>query len=306
LDIEGAAEVLKQILDLDSGNGKYYEITKIFVPEKQQEVDYVKLFPNSNVIVMDKASKIDPNIINEFAYLLFSGWSWKIDKEIYEKIPCIIYHISPAPKYRGGSPIQHQILAGEKTSAVTLLRAVEKFDSGKIYAQEEISLKGKLKDIFDEIVRGSVIGTIKMFKGLYEETLVPHTQDESKATYCKRRKPSDSEITKQDLVTKNSEQIYDFVRALQDPYPNAFVKCLEGSILLLKDADLVYDSGDVESNVRGSDRIDRYVELKLEDFANKSAEELSIMINDKNKIVYFVCSDGKKIYFVKSDINNKN
>ena len=39
-------------------------------------------------------------------------------------------------------------------------------------------------------------------------------------TYYKRRKPEDSELD----LNRSKEYIYNFIRMLSDPYPNAFIK----------------------------------------------------------------------------------
>ena len=62
-------------------------------------------------------------------------------------------HPSPLPKYRGGSPIQNQIINGEKNSAVTLFKMTRNLDDGDIYKQIPFSLKGSLDDIFNRIIK---------------------------------------------------------------------------------------------------------------------------------------------------------
>ena len=84
-------------------------------------------------------------------YILFYGWSNIIDKKIINDFECIMLHPSPLPKYRGGSPIQNQIIRGENDSAVTLFIMDEGIDTGDIIAQEYLSLEGNLNDIFKRI-----------------------------------------------------------------------------------------------------------------------------------------------------------
>ena len=59
---------------------------------------------------------ISPDVI------LWYGWSWIIPNSILTKYYSIMLHPSPLPKYRGGSPIQNQIINGETRSAVTLFK----------------------------------------------------------------------------------------------------------------------------------------------------------------------------------------
>lgn len=174
---------------------------------------------------LTKLEKIKPDAF------LFYGWSWIIPKEVYTKYLCLILHPSPLPKYRGGSPLQHQIINGERASAVTILEAGEKIDAGAIYAQNPISLEGTLDDIFKRMEEVGTDSTIKVLDGIANKTITPRPQDETKASVFKRRLPTESELTIEDLQTKTSTQLYNFIRALSYPYPNAFIQCKDGKKL---------------------------------------------------------------------------
>ena len=43
-----------------------------------------------------------------------------------------------------------------------------------------------------------------------------------------------SEIKIEDFNNLTSKEIHNKIRCLQDPYPNAFIKCKDGSILYIK------------------------------------------------------------------------
>tara|TARA_Y100001938_G_scaffold141966_1_gene212521 strand:+ start:7443 stop:8117 length:675 start_codon:yes stop_codon:yes gene_type:complete len=164
--------------------------------------------------------------------IFFIGWSWIIDENIIEKYKCICLHPSPLPKYRGGSPLQHQIMNGETESAVTLFEMDNGIDTGDILFQKTISLEGNLSDIFIRIVNVGCIGIREIVNGDYEVV----KQDESKATFFKRRTPKMSEITFEEISDNTAEYLYNKIRALQSPYPNAFIKCKDGTKLFLEHA----------------------------------------------------------------------
>jgi methionyl-tRNA formyltransferase len=88
--------------------------------------------------------------------ILYYGWSWIISQEMINNYKCIMLHPSPLPKFRGGSPIQNQIIQNIKESAVTLFLMDDGIDTGDIIAQEKLSLLGHLDEIFERI---SKIGT---------------------------------------------------------------------------------------------------------------------------------------------------
>ena len=179
----------------------------------------------------EKIKDLSPELI------FFVGWSWLVDKDIVNKFTCICLHPSPLPKYRGGSPLQHQIINGEKKSAVTLFIMDEFVDKGPIVWQEKISLDGNLDEIFTRIIEKGKIGLnkiIDMF--LNEENIKGFPQDESKATYYERRTPEQSEIKLSDFEKYTAEELKNKIRALQDPYPNAFIMCKDGTKLFLQKA----------------------------------------------------------------------
>lgn len=172
---------------------------------------------------------------------LYYGWSWMLPPEVYTKNLCLILHLSPLPKYRGGSPLQNQIMNGEKISAATILKVIKKVDTGEIYSQTPFSLIGTLDDIFEQVIQIGTIDTIQVLNEIALGIAEPKVQDEKQATYYLRRKPEQSEITLKDLKTKTARQLYDFIRALADPYPNAYIKGSDGNKVYLTGAKLEQD-----------------------------------------------------------------
>ena len=54
----------------------------------------------------------------------------------------------------------------------------------------------------------------------------------------KRRRKADSEITLQEIKTKSSVYLYNKIRMLTDPYPNAFIRCKNNKKLYIIGAKL--------------------------------------------------------------------
>jgi methionyl-tRNA formyltransferase len=160
-------------------------------------------------------------------FILYYGWSKKISKNIVERYKCIMLHPSRLPKYAGGSPIQNQIIRNVRQSAVTLFRMNEKIDRGNIISQKKISLSGNLNDIFKRIISAGTLLSLKLFKNNYKEKKMKVTK-----VYL-RRKPSESEITFKEIKSKSANYLYNKIRMLQDPYPNAYIRTSDGKKLYL-------------------------------------------------------------------------
>ena len=188
--------------------------------------------PCEFVYINSKEEYSEEKIHNENPDLiLWYGWSWIIPTSITEKYFSVMLHPSPLPKYRGGSPIQNQLINGEKESAVTLFKIDGGIDTGDIIGQKIFPLLGGLDKIISYITDIGTDLSIEMIRNFKNLKLVP--QDNSKATYFKRRKPEQSEIHLSDINKLTAEDLYNKIRALQDPYPNAFIKCKNGTKLYL-------------------------------------------------------------------------
>ena len=172
-----------------------------------------------------KIKSIKPKII------LFFGWSWKISKNIHENYNCFMLHPSLLPKFRGGSPIQNQIIRNVKNSGITIFKINDIIDGGDIYFQQKISLDGTLHNIFKKIVKFGIIGTRKI---LTSKNITVRKQNHKKATFYKRRKPDESEITIKELQNKSPEYFCNKIRMLDDPYPNAFLRIKNKKLYIKK------------------------------------------------------------------------
>ena len=281
-----------KVIYLTDGRDWAYFILKGLIEQKNKKWEILKtittpeiLFPKQHIEGLNtKTEIIDPKkiievykkgLLDEADIMLFYDWSWIVPSEIVKNKICICSHPSPLPKYRGGSPIQHQIINGEKESAVSLFKMAEGLDDGPIYKQKSFSLEGHLSDIIKRIGETSLEATIEMLDGLAEGILKPVAQDESKAVVFKRRKKEESELTKDKLANMTCEEMYNFIRALEDPYPNAFIK-ISDCIILFKKADK-FASSKIQESIEP---------IKLITLTKIQAEEVL-----KNKTL-LKCSDG--------------
>jgi methionyl-tRNA formyltransferase len=149
-------------------------------------------------------------------YVFFPHWNWVIDKSIYNTFKCIVFHTAPLPYGRGGSPIQNLILEGFKTSPVNAILVGEEIDAGDILGSREVSLDGKLSEIFTRI-SGIVIELIlEITSG--EFVSVPQS---GIPVIFKRRTGTDNQIPSTNIGLVD---LYDRIRMLDSPdYPKAYI-----------------------------------------------------------------------------------
>ena len=135
---------------------------------------------------------------------------------IVNNYKCILFHPSPLPYGRGGSPIQNMIFRGFKSTQLCAIKMSSELDAGPIYKTLDISLEGNLKKIFSRIK----VASEEIILELINSKLKPKPQI-GKPLYFKRRKPDQSEI----IIKEGLSSIYDKIRALDGlDYPRAFIK----------------------------------------------------------------------------------
>lgn len=170
----------------------------------------IKLIENKKELNLELIKTFNPELI------FFPHWIWKVPKEIFETFACIVFHTSPLPFGRGGSPIQNLILRGYKNSPVCAIKMVEELDAGPIYLKKEINLEGDLNVILSNL--NDLVNI--MMKELIEKLPIPSRQIGEPFLF-KRLDKSDNIIPENISIM----HLYDRVRMLDDEtYPNAFIE----------------------------------------------------------------------------------
>lgn len=131
------------------------------------------------------------------------------------KIPrlgSINIHYSLLPKYRGASPVESAILAGETETGVSIQQMEYKMDAGPILAEEKVTI---LPDETTEELRSRLIKVggellIKVLPEILENKIIPKVQNEEETTFCKKIKKEDGLI---DLEKESPETLYNKYRA---------------------------------------------------------------------------------------------
>lgn len=195
---------------------------------------------NSCEIISSKEEydfKFNKLVINS-DLIVFLGWSWIIPKEITNKYLCVGVHPSDLPDYRGGSPIQHQIINGIVETKVSLMTISEKLDGGDIWLKNNLDLRGDTIEIIFKNLEESSIALFNNFFNLYPN-IQPIKQNLTKGSYFKRREPEESRIKIEDFINKPLKEIYNTIRCLTDPYPNGYLEDSAGNRLYFKEVKYV-------------------------------------------------------------------
>ncbi|MEN9880934.1 MAG: hypothetical protein RLZZ308_117 [Candidatus Parcubacteria bacterium] len=209
---------------------KLFNITPIIITTKEREFND-ESFSNLFFVEGKNNDQIEAILsANDIHIAFFYGWSWMVKEPLISKYMCICLHPSPLPKYRGGSPIQNQIIAGEKESAVSLFVMKAGIDDGDILKQKKMSLNGSLQDIFYRITEIGVILTKEVLHDVIHNCIVTHPQENLDMNPPHKRRTKDQSIfTVQAVNNLSYGDIFNLVRALDVPYPNFEITTAHGS-----------------------------------------------------------------------------
>jgi methionyl-tRNA formyltransferase len=129
-------------------------------------------------------------------------------------------HAGRLPKYRGGSPLNWQIINNEKYYGISILQLEENIDSGSIYAEKKIKLRfsDDIKSVHKRVnyefprLLYSVLNNLNIKKKIINN-------NNFKSIYWHQRTDLDGYI---DFKNKKAIEVYNFVRALSYPYKGAW------------------------------------------------------------------------------------
>ena len=177
---------------------------------------------NKNVISQKKhiKNKLNLNEIKRIKpeRIFFIHWSTLIPEKIFSNYECIQFHCSNLPKFRGGSPIQNQIIRGIKKTKLCAFMVEKKLDAGHLCLKKNLSLDGSA----DKILKKIEDIAFKEIKNSLTKKKIIFVKQKGKSSYFRRRYPSESKITNN--LNKISK-IYDHIRMLDAKnYPKAFLE----------------------------------------------------------------------------------
>ncbi len=213
----------------------------LIVSKKKWNINNFQKLPKnitfSNKINLSILNKKKPKII------FFIHWSKFIPSKIYKKFLCIQFHSSDLPKYRGGSPIQNQIIRGVKKTKISAFKISDKIDSGPICLQRKINLSGSAQQIYENLEKKCLL----MIFYLINKKKILFKKQKGGSSYFKRRKPEQSNLNKQKGL--NISKILDFINMLDaKDYPKAYIDLKNFRISLSKAK--VYNKKEIQGEFR--------------------------------------------------------
>lgn len=194
---------------------------KIIKYLKDKKIKYT-LIRNINTRLIKKIKN------KNYELLISAGFPLIFPEDLIEssKFGTINLHAGRLPAYRGGSPLNWQIINGERNIGISIIKMNKKLDGGEIYASKTFKLKKNddIKTVHDKANLSFSKMTMKVINKIYLG-IKPVAQKKAHAKTYKQRSEEDGFI---DWKKKDAKQVFNFVRALTKPYPGAYYFDING------------------------------------------------------------------------------
>lgn len=196
-------------------------------------------FPDKPDIIKTKKANDHLDIINKVMpdLIIVAGWSELLSNELVTLpvMGTIGFHPAKLPKDRGRSVLAWQIEEGYTETALTMFYYTDIPDGGDIIAQERIKIayNDYINDILDKL-DSTTYNIMRAYFPLLRQKKAPRIpQNYHLATFRRLRGERDSIIN----WDRNSEDIYNKIRAISHPYPGATLSH-EGKIVQVWKAEI--------------------------------------------------------------------
>ena len=214
--------------------GRGHQIQKTPVQELAEQ--------NNIPVFTPKSFKKDPDAVAQFqslnadvAVVAAYGLILPLPVLTAPKYGCLNIHASLLPRWRGASPIQHAILAGDAKSGVTIMQMEEGLDTGPMLSKREIDISGMTTPQLHDAL--STMGA-EMIVDVLKKIPQGEIQNDAKSVYAPMLKKEDGLID----WTKPAAEIDRQVRAL-NPWPGTFTH-LNGKRLKILSGRVVTSPGE--------------------------------------------------------------
>jgi methionyl-tRNA formyltransferase len=174
--------------------------------------------------------------LKDYDLIVSCGWSTELGENIVGKIEAIGVHCAELDRYSYGTPIQLQIMDGITRSKHRIFSFTYDKNSNRahthnrLYAHEvDLDLSGNMEDILEQL---TVTSKVLFTRYLDDYPNIQWREWPAEDIVRSKRQPQDSILTKDDVNKMDTEQLYNFFRCLEDPYPNGCIEDEKGYLYI--------------------------------------------------------------------------
>lgn len=224
---------------------KYFNITNmkvIFLAYRKWALDVypmVAKHPKVSEIVLCKThEELLKLSLSDYDLIVSCGWSEELGSEIVSKVQAIGVHCAELDRYSYGTPLQLQIMDGITRSKHRVFSFTFDKDShrahthNRLFSHEvDLDLSGNMEDVLEQMTATSKV-LFNMYLDDYPN--IQWREWPAEDIVRPKRKPEDSKLTKELIAKMTTQELYNFFRCLEDPYPNGYIEDETGKLFIHK------------------------------------------------------------------------
>ena len=165
--------------------------------------------------VIEQTKSLKPDLIIVVAYGIILPTSF-IN---IPKYGCINIHVSLLPRWRGATPIEHALLAGDNKTGISIINITSKLDAGDILMQKSFLLDQNMysDDLALNLTNLGKKEMIKILPLIFKNQIIGKKQDENKVTFANKFLNEDRKIN----FNNSTTDVYNHIRA-HGPKPGSW------------------------------------------------------------------------------------
>ncbi len=178
--------------------------------------------------------ELDALDLEDYDLLITLGWSEELGSSICSRIQAIGLHCAELDRYSYGSPLQLQIIDGITITKHRIFPFVWDDSSGRAhthtreYSHETLlSLHGNIEDIFEQLTTTSIL-LLNQYLDDFPNISYKKWPEEKEVR--QKRNPIDSKVPMEILASISTLDLYNLIRCLGKPYPNAYIEDDQGTL----------------------------------------------------------------------------
>lgn len=197
--------------------------------------------PVKEFAVEHKLPLLQPTKLDESSFRAIQAWKpdlivvaayGKILPEKILSLPglgCLNVHASLLPRWRGASPVQNALIAGDPVTGITLMHMDAGLDTGNIVSQKSLAIppEATTGSLLPQLATIGVNLLQETLPAWIKRTITPQVQNEKEVTLCQLIEREDGRI----YWSNSAEEIYNRYRGLS-PWPGIFTFWKRGDDLL--------------------------------------------------------------------------
>lgn len=196
----------------DKPQGRKQRLTAPVLKQKAQELG-IAVFQPENINSRESLERIRyerPDLIVTAAY---GGYIGRELRRLPKK-GAVNIHPSLLPAWRGATPVNASLWAGDKITGVTIFRLVAKMDAGPVLSQSSYHIleEDNYSTLLVKLADQGASDLLELISRFENDSVVEIAQDEKLVSICHKLEKDDLQID----WHNQAEQIYNQVRALAE------------------------------------------------------------------------------------------